>query len=79
VTDYEGGEKTLELDRESVTDGTRALVVDDWVETGGHLRATVDLLERAGATVAAVTVLRVVPGDVPDLSDDCPVHAVGRG
>lgn len=28
------------------------LIVDQWVETGGTMVATIELIERAGATVA---------------------------
>lgn len=53
----EYGEATLEVHQDAFTAGQRALVVDDVLATGGTARATLDLVERAGGTVAGFTVL----------------------
>lgn len=59
----EYGSATLEVPAEAVVlAGRRVLVIDDVLATGGTLRATVDLLERCGATVAAVAAVAEVPG-----------------
>ncbi|GAB3415496.1 hypothetical protein GCM10027435_11730 [Haloparvum alkalitolerans] len=61
--DWTGTEKTLELDRRMVADGASVLVVDDYVETASQVGVAADLLERAGASVAGVTVLCAVENE----------------
>ncbi|WBB81407.1 adenine phosphoribosyltransferase [Micromonospora sp. WMMD882] len=53
----EYGEAALEVHRDAFTAGHRVLVVDDVLATGGTAEATLDLVERAGGTVAGLTVL----------------------
>jgi adenine phosphoribosyltransferase len=53
----EYGEATLELHEDAFTAGHRVLVCDDVLATGGTAEATLDLVERAGGTVAGFTVL----------------------
>ena len=53
----EYGEATLELHQDSFRPGQRVLLVDDVLATGGTAAAALDLVERAGGTVAGFTVL----------------------
>lgn len=53
----EYGEATIEVHADAFTPGDRVLVVDDVLATGGTVAATADLLCRAGAQTAAVSVL----------------------
>jgi adenine phosphoribosyltransferase len=53
----EYGEATLEVHRDAFTPGQRVLVIDDVLATGGTIRATLELVQRAGGAVAGVTVL----------------------
>ena len=53
----EYGEATLEVHRDSLEPGDRVLLVDDVLATGGTAKATVDLVERCGASVHGVAVL----------------------
>lgn len=53
----EYGEATLELHREDVPAGTRVLILDDFLATGGTLSAAAALLERTGAVVAGIGVV----------------------
>jgi adenine phosphoribosyltransferase len=53
----EYGDAVLEMHRDALTSGQRALIVDDVLATGGTVSATTRLVERAGATVAAVDVV----------------------
>jgi adenine phosphoribosyltransferase len=53
----EYGEATLEVHRDAFDSGARVLVVDDVLATGGTARATLELIEKAGAKVAGLTVL----------------------
>lgn len=53
----EYGEATLELHRDDIPPGTRVLILDDVLATGGTLSAAAALLERAGAVVAGIGVV----------------------
>ncbi|WP_329109273.1 adenine phosphoribosyltransferase [Micromonospora sp. NBC_01699] len=53
----EYGEATLEVHQDAFTAGHRVLVVDDVLATGGTAEATLSLVERAGGTVAGLSVL----------------------
>jgi adenine phosphoribosyltransferase len=55
--ELEYGEATLEVHQDAFTAGHRVLVVDDVLATGGTAAATLDLVERAGGTIAGFTVL----------------------
>lgn len=55
--DLEYGSAVLELHVDAVAPGTRVLVVDDVLATGGTAAATVELLERAGAVVVGLSFL----------------------
>ncbi|XP_010720498.1 uncharacterized protein LOC104913967 [Meleagris gallopavo] len=49
-TDYSGREKVMEVRTDTVTPGMRILLVDQWVETGGTMRAAIQLVERQGGS-----------------------------
>ncbi|GAB7052532.1 adenine phosphoribosyltransferase [Catenuloplanes indicus] len=53
----EYGEATLEVHEDAFVAGQRVLVVDDVLATGGTAKAALDLVEKAGGTVTAFTVL----------------------
>ncbi|XP_029303029.1 uncharacterized protein LOC115018251 [Cottoperca gobio] len=53
-TDYTGREKTMEVRLDVLKPGMRVLLVDQWIETGGTMKAAIHLVERLGATVAGV-------------------------
>lgn len=53
----EYGQATVQVQRDAIRDGDRVLLVDDVLATGGTVGAAVDLLERAGGSVVAVTVM----------------------
>nr|WP_256884187.1 adenine phosphoribosyltransferase [Arthrobacter sp. STN4] len=53
----EYGHATLELHQDDIPAGTRVLILDDVLATGGTLGAAAALLERAGAVVAGVGVV----------------------
>jgi adenine phosphoribosyltransferase len=69
----EYGDATLELHRDALASRERVLLVDDVLATGGTMRASMDLVEKSGASVHAVAVLmelaflsgRASVGDVP--------------
>jgi adenine phosphoribosyltransferase len=53
----EYGTDALEIHTDSIPTGTRVLVVDDLLATGGTARAMCQLVENAGGTVAGVAFL----------------------
>lgn len=48
----EYGTNKLEIHRDALTAGSRVLIVDDLLATGGTIAAACQLIERAGGTVA---------------------------
>lgn len=57
VYTLEYGEDSLEMHVDAFAPGSRVLVVDDLLATGGTMRACCDLVERLGGQVAGCTVL----------------------
>jgi adenine phosphoribosyltransferase len=55
--DLEYGTDALEVHTDSIPEGTRVLVADDLLATGGTARAMCQLVENAGGTVAGVAFL----------------------
>jgi adenine phosphoribosyltransferase len=53
----EYGTATIEVHQDAFAPSDRVLIVDDVLATGGTARATVDLVQRSGATVAGIAVL----------------------
>ncbi|KAK5868839.1 hypothetical protein PBY51_009816 [Eleginops maclovinus] len=58
-TDYTGKEKTLEVRLDVLKPGMRVLLVDQWIETGGTMKAAIQLVERQGATVVGVAAVAI--------------------
>ncbi|KAM9616018.1 adenine phosphoribosyltransferase-like isoform 2-T2 [Morphnus guianensis] len=56
-TDYSGREKVMEVRTDAISPGLRILLVDQWVETGGTMRAAIQLVERLGGVVAGVAAI----------------------
>jgi adenine phosphoribosyltransferase len=55
--DLEYGQNALEVHTDAIAHGTRVLVVDDLLATGGTARAMCQLVENAGGVVAGVAFL----------------------
>jgi adenine phosphoribosyltransferase len=55
--DLEYGQNALEVHIDAISNGTRVLVVDDLLATGGTARAMCQLVENAGGIVAGVAFL----------------------
>ncbi|MDU0347263.1 adenine phosphoribosyltransferase [Actinomyces sp. MRS3W] len=58
----EYGTARMELRPETVTPGSRVLVIDDVLATGGTAAASISLLEQAGARVEAICMLLELAG-----------------
>lgn len=55
--DLEYGNATVEVHEDAVRPGSRVLIVDDLLATGGTLGATVNLVKQQGGDIVAVVVL----------------------
>ena len=55
--DLEYGSATVEVHQDAFAPGERVLIVDDVLATGGTGSATVELVRKAGAEVAAIAVI----------------------
>lgn len=63
--DLEYGSDTLEVHRDAIQPGSRVLIIDDLLATGGTARAVTQLVEQLGGTVAGlgfVVELTFLPG-----------------
>ncbi len=55
--DLEYGHETLTIHTDAIQPGSRVLVVDDVLATGGTLAATAELVQRLGAELVHVAVV----------------------
>tara|TARA_R110002073_G_scaffold1715_1_gene12206 strand:+ start:83432 stop:83968 length:537 start_codon:yes stop_codon:yes gene_type:complete len=55
--DLEYGSDTLEIHQDALVNESRVLLVDDLLATGGTMKASCQLVQRAGAEIAGITVL----------------------
>ena len=53
-TNYSGRKQYMELRKKAFAPGTRVLIVDQWVETGGTMDAGIRLIERQQGVVAGL-------------------------
>lgn len=58
-TDYTGREKTMEVRQDVLKPGIRVLLVDQWIETGGTMKAAIQLVERLGGTIVGVAAIAI--------------------
>uniref|UniRef100_A0A673FTQ9 adenine phosphoribosyltransferase n=1 Tax=Sinocyclocheilus rhinocerous TaxID=307959 RepID=A0A673FTQ9_9TELE len=59
-SDYSGREKLMEVRVDVLKPGLRVLIVDQWIETGGTMRAAIKLVENQGATVVGGSTLMMM-------------------
>eukprot|EP00063_Salmo_salar_P094954 XP_014069789.1 PREDICTED: adenine phosphoribosyltransferase-like isoform X2 [Salmo salar] len=58
-SDYSGREKMVEVRLDVLRPGLQVLIVDQWIETGGTMKAAIKLVERQGATVVGVAAVAI--------------------
>ena len=71
--ELEYGSATVEIHTDAVRPGSRVLLIDDLIATGGTMLAGKRLLERLGATVIAAAVIV----DLPELGGSARVREAG--
>lgn len=58
-SDYSGQEKLMEVRVDVLKPGLRVLLVDQWIETGGTMRAAIKLVEKQGAIVVGIAAVAI--------------------
>ena len=53
-TDYTGLEKQLEIRQDILVEGMKVLIVDEWIETGAQIDASIQLIENQGAIIVGI-------------------------
>ena len=70
----EYGSDTCEIAKNSIVKGTRVLIIDDLIATGGSMRAACDLVEKCGGVIVDCCILK----NVPSLKDKCDTTMTGQ-
>jgi adenine phosphoribosyltransferase len=55
--------KSFEMYNNSIKKGDRVLIVDEWIETGGQVRAVIELIEKQGGLVVGISSINVDVND----------------
>jgi adenine phosphoribosyltransferase len=58
-SDYSGQKKSLELRRGIVQPGDPILLVDEWIETGAQIEASITLLEKSGGVIVGIAAINL--------------------
>ena len=65
-SNYSGRTQDMEMRQPAFAPGTKVLVVDQWVETGGTMGAAIDLVRRQGGIVAGLAAIAIEENPVTD-------------
>jgi len=65
--DYSRERKALEVRPDALAAGARVLVVDEWIETGAQVRATIELVKRLGGVVVGIATIAMDRNPQTDL------------
>lgn len=55
--DYSGKTKTLSIHKDSIIPGEKVIIIDDWIETGSGMKATINLAKKCGGKIVGIGVL----------------------
>lgn len=58
-TNYSGRTQDMEMRKPAFAPGTRVLLVDQWVETGGTMEGAIALVEKQGGEVAGLVAIAI--------------------
>jgi adenine phosphoribosyltransferase len=64
MNNYSGQTQQMEMRKPAFAVGTRVLLVDQWIETGGTMKAGIELVERQGGVVAGIAVICIEDNEV---------------
>ena len=78
---YFGRIQEMEMRKPAFADGTRVLLADQWVETGGTMNGAVRLMERQGGILAGLTAIAIEENEFTNqYRKTCPcISAVVQG
>ena len=62
-TNYSGRTQDMEMRKPAFAPGTRVLLVDQWVETGGTMEGAIALVEQQGGEVAGILAIAIEETD----------------
>ena len=62
-TNYSGRTQDMEMRTPAFAAGTRVLLVDQWIETGGTMNGAIRLVERQGGIVAGIATIAMEDND----------------
>jgi adenine phosphoribosyltransferase len=65
-TNYSGRTQDMEMRKPAFAPGTKVLVADQWVETGGTMDAAIRLVERQGGRVVGLAAVAIEENAVTD-------------
>ncbi len=65
-TNYSGRTQSMEMRLPAFAKGTKVLVVDQWVETGGTMSAAINLVRRQGGIVAGLAAIAIEENEMTD-------------
>ncbi len=64
MTNYSGRTQEMEMRKPAFQKGTRVLLVDQWIETGGTMTAGIDLVTMQGGFIAGIAAVCIEDNDV---------------
>ena len=55
--DYSSSNKSLKINKSSITSGDKILLVDEWIETGTQMKVAIQLIEQLNGEIVDITTL----------------------
>ncbi|OGM20717.1 hypothetical protein A2714_03475 [Candidatus Woesebacteria bacterium RIFCSPHIGHO2_01_FULL_38_9] len=62
--DYSGSKKTLEINKDTLNEGEKVVIIDDWVQTGATLKSAIKLVESLRGNIVGIVVFMDDSNDV---------------
>ena len=66
MSNYSGQTQSMEMRKPAFAPGTRVLLVDQWIETGGTMNAGIQLVERQDGVIAGIAAICIEENEVTD-------------